>query len=125
MEPNSMINLISSAIAGIGSLLKGLQVKQVLAGVLVGFILLSTSTVGSEPVGRDALKKVDKIVHQDDSQRPKTTREWKGEARATQNEPGKRAERIGEETADALKDWGKLYPDVAKRSIPALRDDAR
>ncbi|MBD2257918.1 hypothetical protein [Pseudanabaena sp. FACHB-2040] len=116
-----MINIISGAITRVSSLLKALQVKRFLAAVLVGFILLST-TVGSEPVGRDVTKKVDKIIHQGDSDRPKTTGEWNREARATEDAPGKRAARIGEETKEAVKDWAGLYPDVAKRTIPGVGD---
>jgi hypothetical protein len=122
MEPYKMIDMISSAIAHLGSLLKTLQVKRFLAAVLVGFILLTSTTVGSEPVGKDVTKKVDKIIHQGDSDRPKTTGEWNSEARATEDSLGKRAERIAEETKEAVKDWAGLYPDVAKRTVPGVGD---
>ncbi|HEY9738108.1 MAG TPA: hypothetical protein V6D06_17570 [Trichocoleus sp.] len=117
------MNLISSAVARVGSFLRQFQIKQLLSVVLVGLILLSTgTTTGSEPVGRDVIKKVDKIVHQEDNDRPKTTREWNREARATEDAPGKRAERIGEETTQAVKEWAGLYPDVAKRTLPGVGD---
>ncbi|HEY9877903.1 MAG TPA: hypothetical protein V6D29_05570 [Leptolyngbyaceae cyanobacterium] len=116
-----MMTLIAGVFARVSSVLKTLQVKQFLSVVLVGFILLSTS-VGSEPVSKNTVKKIDKIVHQDDSNRPKTTREWKNEARQVKGDPGERAKRIGEESADAVKDWAELYPQVAKDTVPGIGD---
>lgn len=117
-----MMNLMAGVFSRISSFLKAFQVKQLLSVALVGMILLSTSSVGSEPVGKNTIKKVDKIVHQGDSDRPKTTREWKKEARQVEGNPGERAKRIGEESADAVKDWAELYPQVAKDTVPAIGD---
>jgi uncharacterized membrane protein YfhO len=118
-----MTNLISGAIASVSSLFQRFQIKQFLAVVLVGFLLLTTS-VDAGRSSRAIAKEIDKAAHQDDSQRPKTLGEWQNEARETRNAPGERLERIKDQTGEALKDWGGLYPDTAKRSGDQLKDDA-
>ncbi|WP_026735518.1 hypothetical protein [Fischerella sp. PCC 9605] len=110
-----MINLISSAIAHISSLFKGLQVKRFLAVALVGFILLTTNAYPAQN-NQDLGERVRQQVQQNDSDRPKTVGEWYGEARQTEDKPGERLQRIGKESAEAVKDFGSVYPDTAKRS---------
>lgn len=114
-----MTNLISKAIARISSLLKGLQVKSFLAVALVGFLLLTTNV---ESKNQALTNKVDEAIHQNDSQRPKTTGEWNREARETEGSPGERLKKIGKESAEAVKDFGSLYPDTAERTAPDLGD---
>ncbi|MDX2217315.1 MAG: hypothetical protein SFY66_28870 [Oculatellaceae cyanobacterium bins.114] len=116
-----MINLISNAIATVSSFLKKLQVKQFLAVALLGVVFL---TVSAEPSrGERALgKRVNDTAHQIDSERPKTTREWNQEARQTDDDLGDRVGNIVEESGQALKEWGGLYSDTAKRSGRELRD---
>ncbi|MFW6296575.1 MAG: hypothetical protein ACOC04_05230 [Halothece sp.] len=101
----------------IRSLREKFQVKRLLSLVLVGFIFLATG-VATEASSQRLTNRVDKIIHQDDSQRPKTTGEWKQEARETEGSPGERAKRIANESAEAVKDFGSIYPDTAKRSTP-------
>ncbi|HEY9824515.1 MAG TPA: hypothetical protein V6D19_03645 [Stenomitos sp.] len=71
-------------------------------------------------------KKLNEVVHQDDykadTQRPKTTGEWKGEAREVEGKPLQRAERILKESGEAVKDFGSVYPDTAQRSVTELKD---
>lgn len=111
----SMKNLISSAIAQISSLLNGFQVKRFFAVVAVGFLLLTTNVDtgrNSQAVAEQVLEK----AQQTDSVRPKTSNEWKQEARATEDAPGARAKNIAEETGQALKEFGALYPKTAEAS---------
>ena len=117
-----MKNLISRATAHITSLINGLQVKRFLAVVLVGFILLTTN-VDSKQNNKALTKQVREQAEQIDSVRPKTTREWYKEARETEDSPGERLQNIAEESAQAVKEFGSLYPDTAKRTAPALQDD--
>lgn len=113
-----MVNLISSTISHINHVLKQFQVKRFLAVALVGFLLLTTNVAPEH--GKKALtNKVDELVHQNDSQRPKTTGEWNKEARETEDAPGERLQRIGKQSAEAVKDFGSVYPDTAKRSANA------
>ena len=117
-----MTNLISRAIAHISVLLKELQVKRFLAVVLVGFILLTTNVAPGRN-SQAVTEKIKEAVHQDDSQRPKTIGEWNKEARETEDAPGERLQKIGKESAEALKDFGSLYPDTAQRSAEGLQDN--
>lgn len=119
-----MLNLFSRAISHISSLLNGLQVKRFLAVVLVGFLLLTTN-VNLGRNNRSLNKTLDDTAHQIDSERPKTTGEWKQEARETEGAPGERLKNIAEESAQAVKEWGSLYPDTAERSARQVRDNVR
>ncbi|HEY9691927.1 MAG TPA: hypothetical protein V6D15_06965 [Oculatellaceae cyanobacterium] len=110
-----MKNLISSAIAQISSLLNGFQAKRFLAVVAVGFLLLTTN-VDSASNSRAIAEQVLEKAHQTDSVRPKTANEWKQEARETEDAPGARAKNIAEETGQALKEFGALYPKTAEAS---------
>jgi len=122
-----MLNLISKAISSfsslVSSLLRNFQVKRFLMVCLVGVVLLTSHAV-TDQNGRAVTKRVDDLIHQGDSERPKTTGEWQKEAREVEGSPGKRAERIVKESADAVEDFGELYPDVVERSVPPLRDNA-
>ena len=117
-----MTNLVSSAIASISSLLNVFQVKRFLAVVLVGFILLTTNVDSGRNNKAVADKGRDRL-HEIDSVRPKTTNEWYEEARETEGSPGERLKNIAEESGQALKEFGSLYPETAKTSIRALKED--
>lgn len=117
-----MINLISRAFTTVTSLLKGLQVKQFLATALIGFLVMTTNTT-PDFSNRAATDRVNNVIHQNGSDRPKTTREWNREARATEEAPGERLQRIGKESAEAVKDLGSLYPDTAKRSAREVKEN--
>jgi hypothetical protein len=116
-----MINLIAKASSYIRSWLNGMQLKQVFAVVLTGFILL-TSNAGFGRNIQSLDKRVDDTAHQIDSERPKTTREWNREARETADSPGERLENIADETGEALKEFGSMYGDTAKRTTRELKD---
>ncbi len=114
-----MKSLIAGTIARISSSLKSLPAKQFLPVVLIGFLFLTTNVASGLDSGRSGqsiTNKIDKVIHQGDSQRPKTTGEWNREARETEGEPGERAARIAKESAAAVKDFGNVYPDTAKSS---------
>ncbi|NUN63330.1 hypothetical protein HCU40_00905 [Pseudanabaena biceps] len=117
-----MLNFISQAIAKFFSFFKSLHVKQSLPIVLVGFLLLTTSAVPSRSETKQAIKQIDETVHQDDSTRPKTSGEWEQQAREVEGRPVERLKRIGEQSAEAVKDFGSMYSDTAKRSAKALND---
>jgi hypothetical protein len=118
-----MKNLIARATSHISSLLNSLQIQRFFAVVLVGFLLLTTS-VDSGRNTRAVGEQLRQPSNQLDSVRPKTTNEWYDEARETEDAPGERLQNIAEESAKAVKEFGSLYPDTAKRSASALKDDA-
>lgn len=52
--------------------------------------------------------------------RPRTMGQWEAENDALKGKPGKRIERIAEESADAVKDMAGIYPQNVKTLIPGL-----
>jgi hypothetical protein len=118
-----MQNLISRATSHINSLINGLQLKRFLAVVLVGFILLTTNVDANQQNNKALPKQIRRQAEQIDSVRPKTTNEWYKEARETEGSLGDRVENIAEESAQAFKEFGSIYPDTAKRTAPVLQDD--
>jgi hypothetical protein len=114
-----MLNIITGTISQIGNWLKQIQVRQFLSIVAIGLFLLNT-TPAPDRASKATIDKLDRMVHQEDPQRPKTTEEWQQQAREVKGKPGERLERIGEQSADAVKEFGQMYPDVAKRSANEL-----
>ncbi|GAB4541622.1 MAG: hypothetical protein Tsb0014_33690 [Pleurocapsa sp.] len=113
-----MIHLISQTISTINSWLKKIQVKSFLSTILLGAILLTSGVSSYATNGANAADDISSKVFEGNSERPTTTREWRQEARQTEDAPLERAKEIGKETAQAIKEWGELYPDVAERTIP-------
>ena len=114
-----MLNAFSQAMTQIGNWFKQLQVRQFLSVVAIGFFLLNT-TPAPDRASKATIDKLDRMVHQENPDRPKTTKEWQKQAREVKGKPGERIERIGEQSADAVKEFGQMYPDVAKRSANEL-----
>ncbi len=118
-----MMNLISRTINYINFLFQGVQVKRFLAVVLMGLMTLTTNVAFGE--NNQVLKeKVRQEIQQDDSQRPKTIREWNQEARETEGSPGKRLQKIGEESAEAFKEFGSGYVEGAKKTARDIQNGA-
>ncbi|MBD2524653.1 MULTISPECIES: hypothetical protein [unclassified Nostoc] len=118
-----MINLISRKIGHISSVLKGLQVTRFLAVVLVGFLVLTTNVTYGQ--NDKALKeRVREQVQQDDAQRPKTVGEWYKDARETEGSPGERLQKIGEQSAEAFKQFGSGYVEGAKETANDVGNSA-
>lgn len=119
-----MMNLVFTAITKVKSWLNQLQAKQLLSIAMLGFILLSTN-VDPGLSKQAATNKIDKMLQQDDNpDRPKTTGEWKQQANEVEGKPGERLKRIGEQSADAVKEFGSMYPEVAKNSAKELKNNA-
>ncbi|MEH1837553.1 MAG: hypothetical protein V7L20_02030 [Nostoc sp.] len=118
-----MINLISRTIANISSLLKGLQVKSFLAVVVVGFLVLTTN-VSSGQNDKGLKERVREQVEQNDAQRPKTVGDWFKDARETENSPGERLQKIGQQSGEALKEFGSGYVKGAKETASDVGDSA-
>ncbi|MEA5582158.1 hypothetical protein VB620_12500 [Nodularia harveyana UHCC-0300] len=109
-----MMNLISRTMNHINFLLQGVQIKSLLAVVLVGLMTLTTNVAFGQ--NNQVLKEqVRQDIQQDDSQRPKTIREWNQEARETEGSPIERMQKIGEESAEALTEFGSGYVEGAEK----------
>ncbi|MHC5595118.1 MAG: hypothetical protein ACYTXC_03995 [Nostoc sp.] len=118
-----MINLIYRTIGNISSLLKGLQVKSFLAVVLVGFLVLTTNV--SYGQNDKALgDRVREQVQKDDAQRPKTIGQWNKEARETEGSPGERLQKIGQQSAEAFKEFGAGYVEGAQETASDVGESA-
>lgn len=116
-----MTNMLSSVITRISSLLKKLQVVRLVSFILVGVLILTTN-VAQDRNTQAVTKKLDEVLHQDNSQRPKTIGEWHEEAQETEGAPGERVKKIAKESVEAVKDFGSLYPDTAKRSARDIEE---
>ncbi len=118
-----MPNLISEITSKANSFLKLIYIRQ-LFSVLLTFSLLFSSHIGSTVNSKLVTEKLNEVVHQNDSQRPKTTGEWNQEAREVKGEPGERLKRIGKESAEAVKEFGSIYPETAQKSTSELKNSS-
>lgn len=124
-----MATIFSRAIAQIKSLVQNFQLKQVVAIVLVGFLVLATNvnvanSAGATDSNKAMTNKVLERAHENDSPRPKTTGEWNRQDRETANDPGERGRRIGEQATSAFKEFGEGYVDATKNAAKDARDSA-
>ena len=118
-----MTNLISRAIAYASSLLKGLQLKQLFAMVLVGSLLLTTN-VNPGKNDQSLPANLRERINQNDADRPKTTGQWNKEAREVEGNPGESFKRIGKETGEACKEFGSGYVKGAGKTADDIRSGA-
>ena len=120
-----MKNFVFGSIDKITSLLRRLYLSQASAIIIVGLLIL-TNNIDPGLSKQDAIGKIDKMLQQDrDPNRPKTTAEWQHQARETKGNPIEKLERIGEQSADAVKEFGSMYPDVAKNSAKELEKEVK
>ncbi len=118
-----MMNLISRTMNHIKFLFQGVQIKSLLAVVLVGLMTLTTNVAFGQ--NNQVLKEqVRQDIQQDDSQRPKTIREWNQEARETEGSPIQRLQKIGEESAEAFTEFGSGYVEGAKKTARDIQNGA-
>jgi hypothetical protein len=124
-----MISLISKTISKIGYFISKFLVKQFLPIVIVGLMLLTTN--GSASLSnpnlstKNSVDRLNDLVQAENSDRPKTTNEWDQQADETKGRPGEKMKRIGEQSVDAIKEFGSMYGDVAERSSAELRNNTK
>ena len=118
-----VLNFIHSIILklkhNINFLLNNFQLRQVLPTILMS-VFLMTSVVDSDLSPKAITKEIDKVIHQDNEQRPKTTQEWNKQSRETEDNPEERIERIEKQSVEAFKDFGSMYSDTAKKTASEL-----
>jgi len=112
------------------SIFRGTHIRYAFAAILTGLVAFGAIAPASvmaapmaAPMNERVKQNVQADIRADDSDRPKTTGQWKEEAREVEGQPLERAKRIVKESAEAVEDWAGLYPDVAERTIPAVGDD--
>lgn len=116
-----MLSFISKIADKLYSLTKVTYARQIFSIVLVSSLLF-TNHIGATANSKVVTQKLDEVVHQNDAQRPKTTGEWNKEAREVKGEPGERLKRIGKQSGEAVKEFGSIYPDTAKKSASELKN---
>lgn len=117
-----MINLISKTTAKLASLIRKIQLKSIVTVLLIGLTFLTTG-INSAQADKIFTDNSGEVVRLNDAERPQTSGQWNAEANETEDAPLERAKRIVGDSAEAVKDWAELYPDVAQRTIPALKND--
>jgi hypothetical protein len=124
-----MISLISKTISKISYFISKFQVKQFLPIVFVGLMVLATSrnpSLSNPNLSTSkSVDRVDELVQKGNPERPKTTGEWNEQADETKGRPGEKLKRIGEQSADAIKEFGSMYEDVAERSGKELLNSTK
>lgn len=122
-----MISLISKTISKISYFISKFQVKQFLPIVIVGVMLLATNRSPSlsnpDLSTKKSVDRINDLVQTENSERPKTSNEWDKQADETKDRPGEKMKRIGEQSADAVKEFGSMYGDVVERSSTELRNN--
>jgi hypothetical protein len=119
-----MLNLISKTIDYIRSLFTKQPLGSVLPVLLIGVLLLTTN-IDRSPSQQNLGKVVDRDIHQDSEKRPKTTGEWKQQSREVQGKPGELLKRVGGQSAEAVKDFGSVFPDTVERSAADLKSNRK
>ncbi|MFB2979799.1 hypothetical protein [Microseira sp. BLCC-F43] len=122
-----MKNLIVSAIAFV----KKLHVKRLVAVLIViGTLFLAnvnavSANTFSGGQGTESSRFLEKMQKADEkSERPKTTGEWLEEAR--EDVPlNERVDNIARESAEAFKQFGKLYTTGAEETARAVKENAQ
>lgn len=116
-----MINLISNVIAQVSTLLQKFQLKRFMTLALVGFLVLTVNVPqGSSNDNLGA--KVQEKVQQNDADRPKTLGQWRQEAQEVKGNPGERLQRIGKESAEAIKEFGAGYGEGIQETTDQAQD---
>ncbi|MEB3309576.1 MAG: hypothetical protein VKJ02_05035 [Snowella sp.] len=126
-----MIYSISKVFTIIKDFFKQIKIKQALFALSVTFLflILNVNPVFSEQsLGSKINEAINDVFDQnnsDDANRPKTAGEWDQQARETEGRPVEKLKRIGEQSAEAFKEFGAVYPDTAERSADALEDNLK
>ncbi len=100
-----------------------LQPQRWVSIAFVGLLLLTTS-IDSADLNRSTKDALNNLIVKGENGRPVTTRQWQAENRALQGQPGKQADRIGKEAADAVGEMGEIYPGNVKTLTPGLENES-
>lgn len=126
-----MINFLFEKFSNINYFFKKRPIKQIFYTLLASCLLFINNVnpaYSDQSLGNklnDAINNVFEQNDSDDVNRPKTAREWDQQARETKGRPVEKLKRIGEQSAEAIKEFGSVYPDTAERSVSALEDNLK
>lgn len=114
-----MTGSIFGKIQGFTAAFKAWSLKGVLSFVLTASLLLTINAEPSASVEK-ITQRINEVVSQSDSQRPKTTGEWNKEARETEGRPVEKLKRIVQQSGEAVQEFGEVYPETAEKSVAEL-----
>lgn len=96
-----------------------LQIRRIAALVLVSLVLM-TNTVLAADLSPNIESKLDRLINQGNTGRPRTTGQWQARNEELHGKPGEQLEQIGEQTADAVGSMAEIYPQNAKTLVPGV-----
>ena len=114
---------IIAAFQQVRGALSSLQLQRFVAVAFVGLFLLTTS-IDSSNLNSSTKSMLNDVISRGEDGRPVTTAQWSAENRELKGNPIERAERIAEETADAVGEMAEIYPDTAKSTLPGLTNES-
>ncbi|MGB3573934.1 MAG: hypothetical protein WA783_19685 [Phormidesmis sp.] len=114
---------IIAAIQQVRGALSSLQLQRFVAVAFVGLFLLTTS-VDSSTLDTSTKSMLNDMISRGENDRPVTSAQWGAENKALKGNPIDRAERIVEETADAVGEMAEIYPDTAESTLPGLTNES-
>ena len=120
---SSVRSFLGQAFSQISKLWTRLQPQRWVSIAFVGLLLLTTS-VDSADLNQSTKDALNNLIAKGENGRPVTTRQWQAENEALQGQPGKQAERIGKEAADAVDEMGEIYPGNVKTLTPGLENES-
>jgi len=110
----------------LGSVLKGFQLRQLFAALMVGLVLIMASANKATPVltslAPDVKADLAKVTEQGETERPRTTGQWQAEKESLEGKPLQAAQRMAKEAADAAGDMADIYVQNAKTLTPGVDD---
>lgn len=117
---NRIFSFVAQPVAKVWA---NLNAQRFVAIAFVGLFLLTTS-VDNSSLNASTKAMLNDLIARGENGRPVTAGQWEAENRELQGEPGKQAERIVKESADAVGEMGEIYPDNAKTVLPGLENSS-
>lgn len=105
-------------------ILKGFQIRQLLAALLVGLILITVSateaTAAPANLKPGVKADLERVTDQGETGRPRTTGQWQSEKESLEGKPLQAAQRMAKEAADAVGEMAEIYPQNVKTLTPGV-----
>lgn len=118
----AFVSAISALVSRLTGALSSLRLQRFAAVALVGMIMLTTS-IDNADLSSSTKAMLNDMVARGENGRPVTTAQWQAENRKLQGEPGKQAERIAVEAADAVGEMAEIYPGNIESVLPGMSND--
>ena len=117
------ISTIKATFTRVYQVLTSLQLQRLVAVGFVGLFLLTTS-VDTSSLNASTKTTLNDMISRGENGRPVTSAQWKAENEALEGNPLERAERIAEESADAVGEMAEIYPGNVKSVLPGMTNES-